>query len=45
MKNLIEDLKIVCALVALFLTVMLVILGPVGIICITLWQIARLFAR
>jgi len=45
MKNLIEELTVVCAIGGLILTGLLVFFGPVAIICFTLWQIARLFAR
>ena len=45
MKNLIENLKSICAIIGLVLTGLLVFLGPVAIVCFTLWQIARLFAR
>jgi len=45
MKNLIEKLKVVCAVIGLILTGLLVFLGPIAIVCFTLWQIARLFAR
>jgi hypothetical protein len=45
MKNLIKNLKAICAIGGLILTGLLVFLGPVAIVCFTLWQIARLFAR
>jgi len=45
MKNLIKKLKVICAIIGLILTGLLVFLGPVAIVCITLWQIARLLAR
>jgi hypothetical protein len=45
MKNLITKLKAICAIIGLILTGLLVFLGPVAIVCFTLWQIARLFAR
>ena len=45
MKNLIEKLKVICAIIGLVLTGLLVFLGPVAIVCFTLWQIARMFAR
>ena len=45
MKNLIEKLKVICAIIGLILTGLLVFLSPVAIVCFTLWQIARLFAR
>ena len=40
MKNLIEKLKVVCAVIGLILTGLLVFLGPIAIVCFTLWQSA-----
>jgi len=45
MKKQIEILKVICAIIGLILTGLLVFLGPIAIVCFTLWQIARLFAR
>ena len=45
MKNLIKKLKVICAIIGLALTGLLVFLGPIAIVCFTLWQIARMFAR